>query len=91
MMGRMAKKITVTIPDGSLPAVEAAAHAAGKSVSAWVAEAADSAAVRDAAQRFRAALGASSELTVEHDAAREHARAAGRRARTRAAARAEVA
>lgn len=89
-MGGMAK-ITVTIPDGSLAAVEAAARAAGKSVSAWVAEAADAAAVRDAALRFHAALAADPDSAREHVTARDYARAAGRRARGRAAARAEVA
>ena len=72
-------KITVTIPDASVAAIEAAARAAGKSVSAWVAEAADAAAVRAAGIRFRAALAAHRAAAADHDDAVRFALASGRR------------
>jgi hypothetical protein len=83
MIGRIIRsmaKITVTLPDESMRAVTAAASAAGKSVSAWVAAAADAAATRDAAARFRAALAGNPAAAAEHDEALRLALDNGRRA-----------
>lgn len=80
----------MTIPDDTLQAVEAAAKASGKSVSAWVADAADVAAVRAAAARFRAALAANPADAAEHRDAVEFALANGRKAMQRAVERLEA-
>jgi hypothetical protein len=72
-------KLSVTLPDSALPEVEAAAQAAGKSVSAYMAAAATAAARRDAAARFRAALAANPEARAEHDEAVAVSLAYGRR------------
>lgn len=82
-------KITVTIPDEVQRAIEEAARQAGKSVSAWVAEAASAAAVRAAASRFNAALAASPADAAEYREALAFAHQAGRRAMRAVAAREE--